>query len=332
MGLLPTCSREPMTLGWRGFHDIQGDRGARGILSSQTLFVSDLAVLQAKFQRPNVPSRFGSQRDSTRGINRAKDDDLAATPHVVYPAVAPPWTTWKSSHLFWVFYPESDIFSSSYTIVKDMLYTPLVGRESRCHVHGIERPGGLKQEGRLDGGPPPVGVVVPGLSRIPFKAHGKLADFHPIVRGGDPLEAQSCPAPTEIRLGRHPESHLWKHCDWRRSEGVGEDLHWKLRFWEGISRNRPIGQPLRIWARNSGALSKVVLGSCAKFRVGMVSDVVKYEDSEGKVQFSRQLEQRGHSIQTSPPPLHDVKWGYVIVAPLLVAQEQVLRSQLVSFL
>lgn len=148
----------------------------------------------------------------------------------------------------------------------------------------------------------------------------------------DPLEAQSCPAPTEIRLGRHPESHLWKHCDWRRSEGVGEDLHWKLRFWEGISRNRPIGQPLRIWARNSGALSKVVLGGCAKFRVGMVSDVVKYEGSEGKVQFSRQLEQRGHSIQTSPLPLHDVKRGYVIVAPLLVAQEQVLRSQLVSFL
>lgn len=280
-------------------------------------------------QNFNVPMcRLGS----VRGINRAKDDDLAATPHVVYPAVAPPWTTWKSSHLFWVFYPESDIFSSSYTIVKDMLYTPLVGRGSRCHVHGKERPGGLKQEGRLDGGPPPVGVVVPGLSRIPFKAHGKLADFHPIVRGGDPLEAQSCPAPTEIRLGRHLESHRWKHCDWRRSEGVGEDLHWKLRFWEGISRNRPIGQPLRIWARNSGALSKVVLGGCAIFRVGMVSDVVKYEGSEGKVQFSRQLEQRGHSIQTSPAPLHDVKRGYVIVAPLLVAQEQVLRSQLVSIL
>lgn len=156
------------------------------------LFPTSLSS-RAKFQRPNVPSRFGSQRDSRRGISRAKDNDLAATPHVVYPAVAPPWTTWKSSHLFWVFYPESDIFSSSYTIVKDMLYTPLVGRESRCHVHGRERPGGLKQEGRLDGGPPPVGVVVPGLSRIPFKAHGKLADIHPIVRGGDPSRPNHAP-------------------------------------------------------------------------------------------------------------------------------------------
>lgn len=77
--------------------------------------------------------------------------------------------------------------------MKDMLYTPLVGRESRCHLHGKERPGGLKQEGRLDGGPPPVGVVVPGLSRIPFKAHGKLADFHPSSVAGTPSGPNHAP-------------------------------------------------------------------------------------------------------------------------------------------
>lgn len=67
------------------------------------------------------------------------------------------------------------------------------GRESRCHLHGKERPGGLKQEGRLDGGPPPVGVVVPGLSRIPFKAHGKLADFHPSSVAGTPSGPNHAP-------------------------------------------------------------------------------------------------------------------------------------------
>lgn len=78
LGLLPTCSREPMTLGWRGFHDIQGDRGREGFSPHRHfLFPTSLSSRQ----NFNVPMcRLGSVPSGTAHAAQTEPKTTALPP------------------------------------------------------------------------------------------------------------------------------------------------------------------------------------------------------------------------------------------------------------
>jgi hypothetical protein len=111
----------------------------------------------------------------------------------------------------------------AYHRVKYIMCTPLrVGRDVGAMFTEEQ------EIGRLGGGSRARSQAKPGYREIPFQGTWETGRFPSLVRG----EVPSRPRPSaQVRLG---ESHLWKHCDWRRSRGAGEDLHLELRVWGGI--------------------------------------------------------------------------------------------------